>query len=88
MTTTNERTLFLHWYYHPIDITRQTLRHLYNKSLPGTDGFYKMTICYARPRNLREALTRTSLSEPEGERVSDLIIFWILRESEYLKIMR
>jgi hypothetical protein len=32
-----------------------------------------MTICYSRPRNLREALTKTSLSEPEGERVSDLI---------------
>jgi hypothetical protein len=71
MTTKNERTLFLHWTYHPSDITRQTLRCLYDETLAGKDGFDKMTICYSRPRNLRESLTRTSLTEPEGERVSD-----------------
>jgi hypothetical protein len=67
--------LFLHWQYHPNDITRQQLRRLYNETLAGKDGFDKMTICYYRPRNLREALTKTSLLEPEGERVSDLINF-------------
>jgi hypothetical protein len=73
VSTTNKRTLFLHWQYHPNDITRQELRRLYDETLAGKDGFDKMTICYSRPRNLREALTKTSLSEPEGERVSDLI---------------
>jgi hypothetical protein len=75
MTTTNERTLFLHWKYHPRDITQQTLHRLYDETLAGKDGFDKMTICYSRPRNLREALTITSLSEREGERVSDLLNF-------------
>jgi hypothetical protein len=28
MTTTNKLTLFLHWKYHPSDITRQTLHRL------------------------------------------------------------
>jgi ribosomal protein L44E len=69
------RTLFLHWQYHPKDITRQTLRRLYDETLAGISGFEKMTFFYSRPRNLRESLTRTLLSEPDGERVSDLIQF-------------
>jgi hypothetical protein len=72
-SATNKRTLFLHWQYHPNDITRQALRRLYDETLAGKDGFDKITICYSRPRNLREALTKTLLSEPEGQRVSDLI---------------
>jgi hypothetical protein len=72
-STTNERTLFLHWQYHPNDITGQQLRRLYDETLARKDGFDRMTICYSIPRNLHEALTKTSLSEPEGERVSDLI---------------
>jgi hypothetical protein len=75
VTKKEEQTLFLHWQYHPKDITRQTLRHLYDETMAGVSGFEKMVICYSRPRNLREALTRTSLSEPDGERVSDLIQF-------------
>jgi hypothetical protein len=71
--TTNERTLFLHWQYHPNDITRQELRRIYNETLAEKDGFDKMNVCYSRPSNLREALTNTLLSEPEGERASDLI---------------
>jgi hypothetical protein len=54
-----ERTLFLHWQYHPKYITLQTLRRLYEETLAGISGFEKMTICYSRPRNHREALTRT-----------------------------
>jgi hypothetical protein len=73
MSAANKRTLFLHWQYHPNGITRQTLRRLYDKTLAGKDGFDKMTICYSRPRNLREDLTKASLLEPEGEIVSDLI---------------
>jgi hypothetical protein len=75
VATKEERTLFLHWQYHPKDITRQTLRRLYGESLAGIDGFEKMTICYSHPKNMREVLTRTSLSEPDEERVSDLIQF-------------
>jgi hypothetical protein len=73
VSTTDEGTLFLPWQYHTNDITRQELRRLYDETLAGKDGFDKMTICYSRPGNLREALTKTSLSEPQGERVSDLI---------------
>jgi hypothetical protein len=72
-----ECTLFLHWQhwqYHPEDI-RQTLQRLYDETLAGISGFEKMMICYSRPQNLRKALTRNSLSEPNGERVSDLIQF-------------
>jgi hypothetical protein len=75
VATKEEHTLFLHWQYHPKDITRQTLGRLYDETLKEIDGFKKMTIYYSRPRNLREALTRTSFSEPDGERVSDLIQF-------------
>jgi hypothetical protein len=75
VATREEHTLFLHWQYHPKDITRQTIRRLYDETLAGIDGFEKMMICYSCPRNLLEALARTSLSETNGERVSDLIQF-------------
>jgi hypothetical protein len=73
ISATKKRTLFLNWQYHPNDITQHTLHQLYDDTLAGKDGFDKMTICYSPPRNICEALTKTSLSEPGGERVSDLI---------------
>jgi hypothetical protein len=30
ISATNKRTLFIHWQYHPNDITRNTTRHLYD----------------------------------------------------------
>jgi hypothetical protein len=44
MATTDEHNLFLHWQHHSSDITRQTLRRLYDETLAGKDGFDKMTI--------------------------------------------
>jgi hypothetical protein len=75
MTATDERTLFLHLQYHPNDIAQQTIHRLHDETLSRRDGLEKMTIFYSRPKNLREALTRTSLSETKGEKVSDLIDF-------------
>jgi hypothetical protein len=57
------------------DITRQTLRRVYDEMLAEKDGFDKKTICYSRTRNLHVALTRASLSEPKVKRVNDLIDF-------------
>jgi hypothetical protein len=59
ITKKEERTLFLHWQYHPKDITRQNLRRIYDETLAEISGFEKMTIYYSHPRDLREALTRT-----------------------------
>jgi hypothetical protein len=42
-----EGTLFLHWQYHPKDITHQPPRRLYNETLAGISGFEKMTTCYS-----------------------------------------
>jgi hypothetical protein len=38
---------------------RQHAKPSYDETLAGISGFEKMMICYSRPQNLREALTRT-----------------------------
>jgi hypothetical protein len=67
--------LFLHWEYHPRDITRSEIRAVYNTVLAPTIsdpplGIQRLTIAYKNPPNLRRFLTRTQLQEPEGDRVS------------------
>ena len=65
------RSLYLHWKYHPEGIQRETLRAIYNTTLKDCNPFQGMTIAMARPKNLRDLLTRTTLNEPEGKRASN-----------------
>ena len=72
---TVEPQLFLHWEYHPRDITRYEIRTVYNDILAPLItapplGVQRLTIAYKNPPNLRRCLTRTQLQEPDGDRVS------------------
>ena len=71
------RQLFLHWEFHPNDISRQQIQKAYRETLgPVLEnklGVDKLTIAYSNPPNLRRLLTKTQLKEPEGERVSSLV---------------
>jgi hypothetical protein len=67
-------TLYLHWTWHPRCITKSKLRLLYNKTLREESGFNNLIICYSRPKNLRDSLMQTKLNEPEGQRISDLLL--------------
>jgi hypothetical protein len=70
--TIANRSLYLHWEYHPNGIQRKTLRELYQDTLEACNPFRKgMIVAMSRPKNLRDLLTRTTLQEPEGERASD-----------------
>ena len=66
-------TLYLHWTWHPRDISRAKLRLLYNETLSNYSGFDSLTIAYSRAKNLRDSLMTIRLSEPEGTNISNLI---------------
>ena len=70
--TIANRSLYLHWEYHPNGIQRQTLRAIFKETLEACNPFKQgMIVAMSRPKNLRDLLTRTTLQEPEGERASD-----------------
>jgi hypothetical protein len=73
--TTAAKQLFLHWEYHPRDITRYEIRSVFNTTLAPILaqpplGIQRLTIAYKNPPNLRRLLTRTQLQEPAGDRAS------------------
>jgi hypothetical protein len=70
----DNNTLYLHWTWHPRCITKSKLRLLYNKTLREESGFKNLIICYSRPKNLRDSLMQTKFNEPEGQRISDLLL--------------
>jgi hypothetical protein len=66
-------TLFLHQEYHPRGISRRMIRRVYRETLEAVSGFDRFVVAYSRPRNLRDVLMRSKLSEPAGHRASDII---------------
>lgn len=66
-------TLFFHTEYHPRDLSRRIIRELYNKHLAEYSGFKNFTVCYSRPRNIRDALIKSTLADIEGYRASDVL---------------
>jgi hypothetical protein len=71
--TSDTKTLYLHWQYHPCDITKNAIRKAYNKTLMGIDGFDKMTICFSRLQNMRDLLTNSMLNDMGMEKMSLII---------------
>jgi hypothetical protein len=69
--TTNNRTLYIHWVYDPKDVNNKVLHEVYNSTLQPHVNFNKMTIALSRPKNLRDMLTPSRLSLPEGISLRD-----------------
>jgi len=69
----NDNTLYIHWRYHPQDISKHTIRNIYNTTLKGTDGFSQMRIALSRHKNLREILCRSQLDPNNNVQVSEII---------------
>ena len=66
------RSLYLHWEYHPHGTTKDRLREIFDDTIGCCNPFAKgMTVAMSRPKNLRDLLTKTTLNEPEGKRASD-----------------
>jgi hypothetical protein len=68
--------LFLHWEYHPPDISRRSIRDAYSVTLgPALSTSHinvtQSTLAYHNPRSLRNCLAKTQLQEPSGAQASD-----------------
>jgi hypothetical protein len=61
LTSEKEKSLFIHWQFHPHDIDRTAIHRIYNEMLQGHENFDAMTVCYYRQKNLRDLLTNTVL---------------------------
>jgi hypothetical protein len=69
----SDNTLYIHKAFHPNGLQRKDLRNLYQKILEPFLNFDKMTIAMSRPTNLRDVLTKASLTLPTDTDLSHLI---------------
>ena len=53
--------------YHPCDIGRHAIQDAYKKHRQEVTDFDWFIVAYHRPKNLRDALTRTKFPEEEGD---------------------
>ncbi len=72
-TSNTDNTLFIHWRHHPNDISKKTIRTIYNNTLQGKDTFNHMRIVTSRPKNLRDMLCHTNLPTISNNNVSDIL---------------
>ena len=72
-TSNTDNTLFIHWRHHPNDISKKTIRTIYNNTLQGKDTFNHMCIATSRPKNLRDMLCHTNLPTISNNNVSDIL---------------
>ena len=71
----NKQQLYLHWEFHPRDITRYEIRSVFNTTLAPILSkpplaIKQLIIAYTNPPNLRRCITKTQLQETQGEQVS------------------
>jgi hypothetical protein len=69
----NDNALYIHWRYHPHDISRRTISNVYNHTLNGNDGFSQMRIAMSRQKNHREILCQSQLDPNHTDKVSDIL---------------
>ncbi len=73
LETNNDNSLYIHWTYHPKDLQCQDIRRLYESILEPHTPHDRMVVAISRPKNLRDALTKTELKLPENINLHDLI---------------
>jgi hypothetical protein len=61
-TDNNEDTLFIHWTFHPNGLQQKDIREAYNTTLKVHLEYTRMTVAIARPHNLRDILSKTTLT--------------------------
>jgi hypothetical protein len=81
VATGNPSTLFLHWTYHPNGLQRQDLRRTFENTFKDDLPFDKMQVAMARPKNLRDVLTRATTKVPAHIDL-DRLITNILQETK------
>jgi hypothetical protein len=76
----DQNTLYIHWPYHPHGIQRHTIRQLFNNILQPHIPFDKIQVAISRPKNLKDILTRTSLTLP-----NDLSLDTMIAKNRHIK---
>jgi hypothetical protein len=66
-------TLYIHWDYHPHGLQRGAIHKIFNDTLSQSLDYIKMQVAISRPKNLRDALTRTELSLPNNFDLNEVI---------------
>ena len=68
-----DSTLFIHWRHHPKGLQRHDIRSIYNTTLQPHLDFANTTIAISRTKNLKDILSRTALSMPDGYSIQQKI---------------
>ena len=69
--TSDLKTLYLHWRYHPYGISRKELRVLYNKYLQGHTDYDHMVVAQSRPPNIKDQLVSINFNGNPGNKASE-----------------
>jgi len=72
-TTNSDDTIHIHWEHHPTNISKNTIRRIYNNTLKGIDNFSNMRISTSCPKNLWGILCKAELKNIENNNVSDAL---------------
>jgi len=81
-STNNDRTIFIHWTYHPNGLKSNQIKGIYNQTLqPQLNydktivalNYDKTIVAVSRPQNLKDALTRAALTLQNGKTVQSFI---------------
>jgi len=73
LNNSDQNTLYIHWPYHPHGIQRHTIHQLFNNILQPHIPFDKIQVAISRPKNLKDILTRTSLTLPNDLSLDTMI---------------
>ena len=70
----NKERLFIHWEYHQCDIPKREIRAIYNLHLKELVEKWldvkQTTVCYSRPKNIRDYVTKAKLHQAPGREIS------------------
>jgi hypothetical protein len=66
-------TLFIHWVHHPKGLSGNDIRRCYKQTLEPHLNYNRMIVAISRPKNLKDALTRATLTLPNGSTVQQFI---------------
>jgi hypothetical protein len=71
--TTSTNPLIFHLLYHPRGITRQQIRQVYNDTVGPLMPTRRLLVAVSRPKNIRDRVCRTQLSDIPNDNPSDYI---------------
>jgi hypothetical protein len=69
----NQKTLHIHWPFHPKGLQHQDIRQEYCKTLQPALDYKRMQIAISRPKNLRDILAKSALKLPPNMDIHKLI---------------